>query len=67
MSWARMCADLDAEMGHQRLVHVGVVVHRVLVVDGLVGEPHAEHVGRDHGESIGQRRHSGDQSHELNG
>ena len=55
MSWARTWQS-DAEMGQQRLVHVGVVVHRVLVGDGLVGEAHPEHVGRDHGESLGQRR-----------
>ena len=45
---------LDTEVSQQRLVHIGVVVHRVLVGDGLVGETHAEHVGCDHGESLGQ-------------
>ncbi len=39
---------LDAEIGQQRLVHVGVVTNGVLVGDGLVGEPHPDHVGRDH-------------------
>jgi len=45
---------LDAQVDQQRFMHVGVVMHRVAVGDGLVGESHAEHVGRDHGEPGGQ-------------
>jgi hypothetical protein len=45
----------DAELRQQRLVHVGVIAHRVFVDDGLVGKPHAEHVRRDHGEPLGKR------------
>jgi hypothetical protein len=44
----------EAEVRQQCLVHVGVVMHRVLVFCGLVGEPHSEHVGCDHREAIGQ-------------
>ena len=46
---------LDTKLREQCLVHVGVVSDGVLIGDGLVGEPHPEHVGGDHSEPFGQR------------
>ena len=46
----------DTQVMQQRLVHVGVIVHRILVGNRLRREAHAHHVRSDDGEPLRQRR-----------